>query len=133
MLTTRILLTIALFLAATPAWATHEDLDINCAAAALVEMTQLPRESREWVSSTQSASYPGDTTPAGTQPTTGGGGRSPAPAEGRGNEVIDQNTGERLKMTRVGMGPSDPVESLWGSADNPLPRASRKPWGSPCP
>ena len=33
--------------------------------------------------------------------------------------------------TRGGMGPSDPAEPLWGSSDNPLPRASRKPWGSP--
>ncbi len=32
--------------------------------------------------------------------------------------------------TRGGMGPSDPAEPLWGSADNPLPRASRKPWGA---
>ncbi len=46
----RILLTIALFLAATPAWSADEDLDITCAAATLVEMTQLPRESSDWFS-----------------------------------------------------------------------------------
>ncbi len=115
MLTTRILLTIALFLAATPAWATDEDLDIRA---------------ENGFQAQNPPAIPVTLRLLAHNPLQGAGVVSPAPAKGRGNEVIDQNTGERLKMTRGGMGPSDPAEPLWGSADNPLPRASRKPWGS---